>query len=126
MYDGDATLDEALDSVACQTFADYEVLLVLNGCTDRSPKIARARAARDPRIRPLERPRPNLVDALDAGLAAARGPLIARMDADDVAHRERLAAQAEWLRRHQGTDIVGSRVRLCDHEGASPARQRLL
>ena len=45
VHDAEETLGECLDSVACQTLKDHEVIVVLNGCQDGSADIARARAA---------------------------------------------------------------------------------
>ena len=66
----------------------------------RATRASRSRAtcaARDARFEVLARPHQGLVAALNAGLERCRGRLIARMDADDVMHRERLAAQAAAL-----------------------------
>jgi glycosyltransferase involved in cell wall biosynthesis len=88
-----ATLPAALDSIAAQTLTDWEGLLIDDGSRDASAAIARARCAADRRWR-LIRAGGGLVDALNRGIAAARAPLIARMDADDIALPERLARQA--------------------------------
>jgi glycosyltransferase involved in cell wall biosynthesis len=63
-------------------------------------------------VRVLPRRREGIVAALDAGLAAARAPLIARMDADDEAHPERLAAQTAFLAapEHAAIGLVGCQV----------------
>ena len=109
-----ATLAECLDSLAAQSLQDHEVLAVDDGSEDGSRELLLARAARDPRIRVLERPHAGLVAALNAGLLAARAPLLARMDADDVAAPERLAVQAADLARRARPTILGSRVQLLD------------
>lgn len=88
-----ATLAAALDSIAAQTLRDWECLLIDDGSTDASAELARARAAADPRLHLLAAGG-GLVDALNRGIVAARAPLIARMDADDVALPERLERQA--------------------------------
>lgn len=90
--DAAATLPAALDSIAAQTFADWECLLIDDGSTDASTALARARAAGDPRWRLLTAGA-GIVSALNRGVAAARAPLIARMDADDIALPHRLARQ---------------------------------
>lgn len=51
VYNGEAYLEEALDSIASQTFTDYELIISDNASTDRSPAICQTRASRDPRIR---------------------------------------------------------------------------
>ena len=106
-----ATIGEALDSLAGQTFPDFEVVAVDDGSRDATAEILAARAAADPRIRILRRPHPDgIVAALNEGLAAGRAPLVARMDADDVADPERLARQAGFLDAHPEIALVASRV----------------
>jgi glycosyltransferase involved in cell wall biosynthesis len=86
------TLDDALRSIAAQTMPDFECLLIDNGSLDASADVARAAAIRDVRFRAL-RVDGGLVQALNAGIAAAQSALIARMDADDLAHPTRLERQ---------------------------------
>ena len=110
VHDAAATLEAALASVRAQTFGDFEVLVVLNGCTDASPAIARSVAAGDRRFEVIERPERGLVAALNAATARAAGALLARLDADDLMEPERLALQREALARHPEWVGVTSRV----------------
>jgi glycosyltransferase involved in cell wall biosynthesis len=98
-------------SVRAQSLAEWELLVVLNGCTDASGQVAEACARRDPRIRCLMIPEPGLVRALNVGLAVARGGLIARCDADDRMLPERLAAQLAALNLRPDWDAVTGGVR---------------
>ncbi|MBI5482190.1 MAG: glycosyltransferase [Deltaproteobacteria bacterium] len=109
--DAEATLAAALESVAAQSLADHEVVVVLNGCRDGSEAVARAHAARDPRVRCLTLPQAGLVPALDAGLRAARAPLVARLDADDRMCPPRLARQVAALGEHPEWAAVTGGVR---------------
>jgi glycosyltransferase involved in cell wall biosynthesis len=109
--DAERTLDAALASVARQTLARFECVVVDDGSRDATPAIARAAAARDPRFRVVAGAREGLVAALARGLAACRAPLVARMDADDWMHRERLAAQAAALAADPTLSGVGCHVR---------------
>jgi hypothetical protein len=63
-------------------------------------------------VRIVDPPAPGLVSALNAAAAAARAPLLARMDADDLSHPDRLEAQAARLQRDHDLAILGTRVRL--------------
>lgn len=94
--DAAGTLDDALRSIEQQTLADFECVLVDNGSLDTSSASARALAARDRRFRVVHA-EGGLVQALQAGVAAAHAPLIARMDADDIAAPTRLQRQVEML-----------------------------
>lgn len=93
VFNASATLPEALESVARQHHAAWELIAVDDGSTDGSPRLLDAAAALDPRLRVLHRPHEGLVPALNAGLAECRGERLARFDADDRMHPERLARQ---------------------------------
>jgi glycosyltransferase involved in cell wall biosynthesis len=110
-FNASATLQEALDSLACQTLPDFEVVIVDDGSADASREIAAAQARRDERFRLLARPHQGIIRALNAGLAACQAPYIARMDSDDRSHPERLARQLDWLETHPETTVVGCLVR---------------
>jgi glycosyltransferase involved in cell wall biosynthesis len=118
-YQAERTLDAALRSLTRQTRTDWEAILVDDGSTDRGPQIARAAAARDPRIEVVRHDHGGLVVALSAGLELCRAPLVARMDADDLMHRERLAAQSEMLSREPDLAGVGCHVRIFPRRGLS-------
>jgi len=119
-HDAADTLDAALRCVRAQTWEAFEALVVLNGCRDASPDIARAHAAEDPRLVVVERAEAGLVRALNDGLALARGPLLARFDADDLMAPERLAVQVAALEAHAGWTLTTCRVR-CEAVGGGPA-----
>ncbi|MBN2360879.1 MAG: glycosyltransferase [Deltaproteobacteria bacterium] len=110
--DAAATLADCVDSIAGQTWADYELIAIDDGSSDASPAQARERAERDPRILLLRPGRIGLVAALGLGLEQARAPLIARMDADDVMLPRRLEMQQRYLAAHPDVALVGSRVEL--------------
>lgn len=92
-------LRECLDSVLAQTESRFELLAVDDGSTDASPAILADYAQRDARIQLFETTadRRGIVPALNVALAEARAPYLARMDADDRMHPERLARQADAL-----------------------------
>jgi len=117
-----ATLDQAMQSLLGQTFPAFEIVAVDDGSTDGSGERLESWARRDPRVRLLRRPPRGLVAALEEGRAACRGPFIARMDADDLCHPERLAAQLAYLQEHPRVDVVGSLVEGRTVDGAPLAR----
>jgi glycosyltransferase involved in cell wall biosynthesis len=108
--DAAGTLDAAVNSLVAQDLADWELLLIDNGSTDEGPATARRWAAHDPRIRLLHEPRTGIAHALNTGLGSAGGAYIARMDADDVCHPERLAKQAAYLDTHPEIGVLGTRT----------------
>lgn len=107
---GEATLPAALASLADQTFTGAELVAVEDGSTDASAdRIAACRLPFPVQVIRFDRPR-GLVPALQAGLAAARGELVARLDADDVCHPERLARQVARLQAEPDLGVVACRV----------------
>lgn len=117
--DGAATLGAALASLASQSLRDFEVLAVDDGSADSTPRILRDLADRDPRFRVFRTPRRGIVPALQRGLASARAPFVARMDADDLCRPARLTAQLEFLRR-TGLDGCGAQVHCFPASAVTP------
>lgn len=111
-----ATLPAALASLAAQTFRDSEIVAIDHGSTDGSSDLLSAAATDHSTIAQLrncaiaQESVMGLAGALNAGLALCRGRFIARMDADDVCHPERLRLQAERLLAEPGLGVVGCRV----------------
>lgn len=105
-----ATLARALSSVRAQRWPDWELIAIDDGSADATPELLRAAAGDDGRVRVLSPGREGLVAALNRGLQAARGECIARMDADDEMHPDRLTRQAEWLRSDPSLGLVGCLV----------------
>jgi len=95
--DAEPFLPECIHSLEEQSNPDFEVLAVDDNSTDGTSGLLEDWAARDPRVRVLSATGSGLVPALCQAAAEARAPLLARMDADDIAHRERLAAQRGLL-----------------------------
>lgn len=111
-YNAAATLSATLDSIQAQTFRDFELIAVDDGSGDDSARMVAARAADDARIRLLQPGRQGVVGAMNSALAAARAPLAARMDADDLMAPERLAAQYDLICARPELAAVGTQVRL--------------
>jgi glycosyltransferase involved in cell wall biosynthesis len=107
---------ECLESIRVQTLEDWELLAIDDGSEDGSPRIVQAFAEGDARVRLIQPGRVGLVAALNRGIEEARAPLVARMDADDVMHADRLRAQVELLDEHPEIAIAGTRVELFPEE----------
>jgi glycosyltransferase involved in cell wall biosynthesis len=107
--DEEAFLGECLESLSAQALADFEAIVVDDGSTDGSAAIAMEHARRDPRFRVVRQEPAGVVAASERGRAEARAPLIARMDADDVALPERLELQLAAI-EEEGLAAVGGQV----------------
>ena len=112
VHQAETTLPATLRSLERQTFTAWHCVIVDDGSTDGSGAYARRVAARDPRFEVVHRPHRGLVEALNAGVARCRGTYVARIDADDVMHRDRLRLQVEHLEAHPDLAGVGSHVRM--------------
>lgn len=103
-------LARSLDSILEQTFDDLEVLLVIDGELDDAGRAVVEQRV-DERLK-VERPgRVGRARALNAGLAGARGDLVAIHDADDESHRERIARQVQVFERRPDIDLLGTDAR---------------
>ena len=112
VYNALPYLDTAVESILGQTFADFEFVILDDASTDGSTQRLREWAARDPRIRLLEE-KHNLGPALSSQrvASAASAPLVARMDADDISHPDRLREQVGVFAQYPEAGVVAS---LCD------------
>ncbi len=117
VYNGQRYLSRAVESILGQTWWDFELVAVNDGSTDETGRILERYAKGDGRVRVVWQENQGIVGALNAGLGAARGKLLARMDADDVALPGRLARQVDYLREHPECVAVGTEVLLIDSEG---------
>ncbi len=118
-YNAAETLNEALESLQGQSLEDFEILAVDDGSTDDTPNLLKNLAARDERIKVISRPHGGLVSTLNAGLAAACAPYVARMDVDDRAAPTRLARQLAYLKADPKLAVVG-----CLVQGFPPGQVR--
>ena len=116
VHNGERFLRATLDSLVRQTHEKMEVVVINDGSTDATEQILRERE-NDPRFRIFSQPNQGLVSALNSGLDKANGEFIARIDADDLAHPERLARQVAYLTDHPAVAAVGSAVALIDDAG---------
>jgi glycosyltransferase involved in cell wall biosynthesis len=98
--DEERYLEEAVQSVRDQRLADWELILVDDGSTDRSTLIARGLAAGDDRIRYVDHPgheNRGMSASRNLGVANGTAPYIAFLDADDAWMPDKLAEQVHLL-----------------------------
>jgi CDP-glycerol glycerophosphotransferase len=119
-FNNEDDLGDCLDSIAAQSFADLEVIMVDDGSTDHSAQIARAKAAADPRFTLLQPEHGGPGGARNRGVERARGEFLAFVDGDDV-----LPANAYELLLHalerSGSDFVSGAVYRVGPKGINPS-----
>lgn len=119
----DRYFHEAVRSILGQSFTDFEFIVVLNG-----EAVSACNSLRDlypdERLRFLVTDGRGLCHALNLGLVSCRAPLVARMDADDVAHPERLARTVGVFRSDEAIGVVGTAITLIDNEGRAVGEKR--
>ncbi len=109
VYNDAPYVQEALRSIFAQTFSDWELIAVDDGSADGSADILSH--VRDPRVHALvDGEHRGLGARLNQIVARAQGTYIARMDADDLMHPERIVRQAEFLEQHPEVDLAGCRL----------------
>jgi glycosyltransferase involved in cell wall biosynthesis len=109
-YNAANMVDTALESILSQTLSDLEVIVVDDGSTDGSPQKLEAWAARDGRVQVIPQAHTGIIEALNAGLQVCQSEFVARMDADDRSHADRLAEQVAYLREHPDVTVTACLV----------------
>jgi glycosyltransferase involved in cell wall biosynthesis len=115
--DASATIEQAAQSILAQQGVELELVAVDDGSRDDGPARLLALARRDARVVVVGSEGAGIASALTRGLAVARGEIIARMDADDVALPTRLAKERAALEGDERLGVVGSRVVLAGEIG---------
>lgn len=117
VHNGEKYLSYAIQSILGQTYDNFELILIDDGSTDDSLAIARRFASTDGRVRLVTHENRGLIATLNEGLALARGDLVARMDADDIAYPQRLQLQAEAFRNRPDLALCGTYYDLLGRRG---------
>ena len=83
VYNIEGYLGKCLDSILAQTFPDYEVIVVNDGSTDRTPQVCDEYAAKDARIRIIHKENEGVSVARNTGIEVASGEYFLFFDGDD-------------------------------------------
>jgi len=109
VYNALPFLNLSISSILGQTFSDFEFVILDDASTDGSTELLQDWARRDARIQLYESDEQlGLARSSNAVVAKARAPIVARMDADDIAHPDRLRLQFEILNGAPDVVVVGT------------------
>jgi len=118
VYNTAVYLAEAIESILCQTFDDFELVISNDGSQDESSEIIARYAAKDPRIVSLSRTENRgLVFTRNELLDHSRGEWVATMDSDDISLPDRFERQISFINANPGYDVIGSEAMLIDPDG---------
>lgn len=119
VYNAENYLRKAIDSVLCQKFEDFELLILNDGSTDGSVGIIKN--YQDERIRLVHNEQNlGLIRTLNKGITLAQGKYIARHDADDTSHPKRFQKQLAFLENNPAYALLGTRARIWHGRIPSP------
>ncbi len=120
-YNAEKTLSQAVESILCQTFRDFEFIIVNDASTDNTTDILHYYQARDNRVILVNNDiNIGLAASLNRALLVSKGRFIARMDADDVANPKRLEKQLDFMLQHSAIDVLGTAIKKIDRRDDTP------
>lgn len=129
VYNAGDYLVEAIRSIISQTYENFELIIVNDASTDNSLEIIKRYKKLYPQKIKLVNLKRNLNKGGDAcanlGFAKAKGQYIARMDADDIAHPEKIKKQVEYLNKNPEVLMVGSHAAVINKKGEVIGEKRV-
>ena len=109
VYNCQKTIKVSINSILLQTYENWELIIIDDGSKDDTLSILQSYT--DPRIKVLsDGVNKNLPNRLNEAISLSRGKYFARMDGDDIAYPERLAAQVEYLENHPEVDLLATNI----------------
>lgn len=115
-YNAEHYIGEAIESVLCQTYKNWELLAIEDCSSDHTLDVIRS--YQDERIRVFcNSENLGIADSTNRGILESRGKYIALLDDDDIAEKDRLMLQVAYLEQHPQADILGGRTTLIDEKG---------
>ena len=110
VYNGEDYLAETVESVLCQTFTEWEFIIINDCSTDNTSKILSDYESKDSRIKVhTNETNLRLPSSLNKALSLAKGKYIARMDADDICMPDRLQKQYDFMEANPNVDLSSCR-----------------
>jgi glycosyltransferase involved in cell wall biosynthesis len=131
VYNEEAYVAAAIESILNQTFKDFEFIIIDDGSADGTADIIRTYEKTDSRIKAIRQENRGLIAVLNRGCKLSQGKYIARMDADDISLPTRFEKQFEFLEQHPEVGVVGTwtmvyKNRIFDHIWQTPKCPELI
>ena len=118
VYNGQAYLSQAIESLLNQSFSNFELIIVNDHSTDGSCEIIKKYCLQDDRIITLNNTSNfGPFKSANQGFRIAKGTYIARMDSDDLSHPHRFERQLDFLKSHPDIGLLGSNGYYIDEKG---------
>ena len=108
VYNASLFLAKSIKSILNQSFKDFTLLIINDGSTDGSLQIAKSFMSKDSRVKIVSHENRGLVSALNEGIELSQTEYIARMDADDIACRNRLKKQLAFMQQNPEVAFCGT------------------
>lgn len=117
VYNAEAYLREAIDSIIRQTFTDFEFIIINDGSTDGSREIIDDYAARDSRIIVIHQENQGVVKTANKAIKMARGEYISRADADDVSFDYKLEELLSCAEKNPEAVVICGNIEVINRRG---------
>ena len=111
VYNGEAFLEECLQSVMGQIYGDFETIIVNDGSSDSTLQIAKRFAERDSRVKILTTPNRGVSAARNSGIKVAEGEFVTFVDSDDCLYSKALEILSQTARRYDADVVVSPLVK---------------
>lgn len=116
VYNGAEYLKEAVESMLQQTYRNIECIIIDDGSIDETLDILMKYKKEDNRVVIISRENRGLVESLNEAILISKGKYVARMDADDISHLDRIEKQVQYLEEHQDVYLLGTNYSLIYEE----------
>jgi glycosyltransferase involved in cell wall biosynthesis len=126
IYNVEKYLRQCLDSIVGQTLADLEIILINDGSKDGSPDIMREYAARDRRVKIIDKPNEGYGRTMNRGIDAARGEYVGIVESDDWADPDMFEALYSLAARHDADVVKSNHFQFADAGGEKSKKIRML
>jgi glycosyltransferase involved in cell wall biosynthesis len=118
VYNAEAYLSQTLESIQSQTYQNWELFAIDDWSTDKSYDVLLDFAKKDKRIKVYRNGKHRgVAGAANLALSMIKSDYVARMDADDLMHPERIEKQVKFLKDHKNVVVVGAQCILIDKNG---------